>query len=306
MAWSAAIEDYLRAIYLLSQEQQEAAASPDSQPPLVSTSALATRLGVGAPAVTNMLKQLAQHRLVEHLPYRGVRLTPAGRQVALEVVRHHRLIERYLQEFLGFGWDEVHEEADRLEHVLSERLEERLAAALGEPLRDPHGEPIPRRDGSLPARAEQALSALEEGQRARVARVSVHEPGLLRYLASLGLVPGARVEVRERAPYAGPLRLGVGAPEAGGELAERHISAHLAQRIWVDVPEQAGEIVERAPRAIVSPGGSEDRGGSAPNLTARSQHETDRDMGQPAAGSGAAATASARGRRAAGRRPEQG
>ncbi len=197
---SAAGEDYLKAIYELEQE-----AGLERVP----TSALAAKLGVANASVTGMLKKLAamRPRLVDYKPYRGVHLTPRGCKVALEVIRHHRLLETYLTQALGYRWDEVHHEADRLEHVISEELEERIAHFLGHPEVDPHGHPIPARDGSLPEKRELRLTDLEIGRRARVSRVSDRDPDLLRYLDRLGLCLHAPVEVVDRGPFEGPLHV---------------------------------------------------------------------------------------------------
>lgn len=197
---SAAVEDYLKAIYELEQEIDRER---------VPTTALAAKLGVANASVTGMLKKLAamRPRLVDYKPYRGVRLTPRGRKVALEIIRHHRLLETYLSQALGYGWDEVHQEADRLEHVISEELEERIARFLGHPRVDPHGHPIPARDGSLPEKRELRLTDLEVGRRARVSRVSDRDPDLLRYLDRLGLRLNAPVEVVDRGPFEGPLHV---------------------------------------------------------------------------------------------------
>jgi DtxR family Mn-dependent transcriptional regulator len=197
---SAAVQDYLKAIYEVDEETSGAAAG---------TAALADKLGVSRASVTGMLKKLAggPDRLVTYTRYRGARLTAKGRAAALEVVRHHRLLEAYLTSALGFSWDEVHAEADHLEHVISEDLEERIAAYLGHPASDPHGAPIPQRDGSLPARHELRLSDLEVGTQAVVSRVSDREPELLRYLDQLGLRPHSRLRVLERGPFDGPLHV---------------------------------------------------------------------------------------------------
>jgi len=208
---SPAVEDYLKTIYEAEQESADRA---------VGTAMLADRLGVSRASVTGMLKKLAAStdRLIAYTRYRGVRLTPRGRRVALEVVRHHRLIETYLTAALGYSWDEVHQEADHLEHVISEDLEERMAAALGHPQSDPHGAPIPRRDGTLPCRREVRLSDLPVGQPASVSRVSDRDPELLRYLDRLGLRPSARLTVLDRGPFDGPLQVqtAAGAPVALG------------------------------------------------------------------------------------------
>ncbi len=184
MELSASIEDYAKAIYALEERHGVA-----------STTALAERLGVSAPAVSAMVKKLASLGYVSHVPYRGVKLTDEGRKVALEVLRHHRLLETYLVEELGVPWDRVHAEAEVLEHVLSEGLEERIAAKLGEPTHDPHGDPIPAVDGTVVEPATVALAALSTGDRGRFVRVSDSDPKLLRELATLGIRPGIDVEI---------------------------------------------------------------------------------------------------------------
>jgi DtxR family Mn-dependent transcriptional regulator len=212
-----AIEDYLKTIYLLGQGGE------------VATSAIALRLKVSPPSVTGMVKKLAEMKLLRYTRYQGVELTPAGEKIALEVVRHHRLLELYLQEALGYPWDKVHEEAEKLEHVISEEFEDRIAEALGWPETDPHGHPIPTKDGVLPAVAVRELLAVETGQSATVRQVSDGDPGMLRYLASLGFFPGATVQVLEKAPFEGPLRVRVGEAEhaVGRELA-RHVLVSAA------------------------------------------------------------------------------
>jgi DtxR family transcriptional regulator, Mn-dependent transcriptional regulator len=185
---SASVEDYAKAIYVL--ESRYGAAS---------TTRLAERLGVSAPAVSAMVKKLASLGYVEHVRYHGVRLTPGGRRVALEVIRHHRLLETFLVEELGVPWDSVHAEAEVLEHVLSEGLEARIAAKLGEPTRDPHGDPIPALDGTLVERPTVALAALAAGASGTFVRVSDSDPVVLRSLGELGIRPGDRVEVVESA-----------------------------------------------------------------------------------------------------------
>ncbi len=190
-----AIEDYLKTIYTLAEEE-----SP------VSTSRIAQARDVKPGSVTSMLQRLAGLNLVNYEKHYGVTLTPAGTQIALEVIRHHRLIELYLIEALGFEWHEVHEQADILEHVISEKLEERIAAALDYPTLDPHGDPIPTKDGTLPSVYSQSLASIEPGQRARVVRVA-DDGEMLQYLAEIGLVPGAEITVVSRDPFDGPLTL---------------------------------------------------------------------------------------------------
>ncbi|MBK9713278.1 MAG: metal-dependent transcriptional regulator [Kouleothrix sp.] len=196
---SPAIEDYLKAIYTLGRSQ-----------PQVTTSLLADHLGFKPASVTGMLKTMADLQLVRYTPYHGVELTHAGERIALEVVRHHRLLELYLVEALGYGWDEVHDEAERLEHHISEKLEARIAARLGQPDFDPHGDPIPSVEGRLPADADARLSELGVGDRGSIARVRDQQPERLRYLADLGLVPGASLEVVASAPFDGPLSVQIG------------------------------------------------------------------------------------------------
>jgi len=197
---TSASEDYLKAIY---QIQQERGREP------VNTTALAARLGVAGASVTGMLKKLsaANPSLVIYEPYGGVTLTPDGERKALEVIRHHRLIESFLIQALGYSWDEVHAEAERLEHVISEELEERIAAHLGHPRLDPHGDPIPDREGNVVALETLTLTRLIPGQAATVQRVSSRSPELLRYLDSLGLTIDARLEVVEKGPFNGPLQI---------------------------------------------------------------------------------------------------
>lgn len=208
-------EDYLKTIYELSQERR------GQQP--VTTQAIAERLDVQPASVTNMIKKLAQLRLLEHTPYRGVELTPAGRKAALEVIRHHRLMELYLSEFLGLSWDKVHEEAERLEHVLSEELEERIAEKLGHPTTDPHGDPIPTKEGVIHEPPLARLAELQAGEQAIVRRVPDRDPALLRYLGEIGLVPDTPVEVVQVLPFNGPVVVRVDQQDAlqylGRELA---------------------------------------------------------------------------------------
>jgi DtxR family transcriptional regulator, Mn-dependent transcriptional regulator len=210
-----AIQDYAKAIYALQRRGEGA----------ISTSALAERLTVSPASVTAMLKRMAEAGLVEHEPYRGVRLTEAGERVALEVIRHHRLLESYLADALGMPWDRVHAEAEVLEHYISEELEERIAKALGDPAFDPHGDPIPSRDLEISTEQGTALAQLEPGDGGVFSRVSDSDSEMLRYLADRGIRPGARLEVTERQPFGGPLFVEVdGARHAiGGELAERMV-----------------------------------------------------------------------------------
>jgi DtxR family transcriptional regulator, Mn-dependent transcriptional regulator len=216
---SQAIEDYAKAIYALELRDGEA----------VSTNALAGRLGVTPASASGMVKRLDELGLVEHQPYRGVSLTEHGRRVALEVIRHHRLLELYLVKTLGVPWDRVHEEAEVLEHVLSEELEELIAAKLGDPTHDPHGDPIPTRDLTIEEGTTQSLQSLEGGAQGTFTRVSDSDPEMLRFLAERGIAPGDRLEVVDKQPFDGPLfvRFGDHVHVLGGELAR-------AMRVEVD------------------------------------------------------------------------
>ena len=208
---SQAVQDYAKAIYSLGARLD--------QP--VSTSALADRLGVSAASASAMVKRLAALGLVAHEPYRGVTLTVDGERVALAVIRHHRLIELYLANALGMPWDRVHEEAEVLEHAISPELSELIAEKLGNPTRDPHGDPIPTREGEIDEGATRALADLEPGERGVFARVSDSDPEMLRYLADLGIAPGAQLSVVSRQPFGGPLTVRVGGRDhaLGRELA---------------------------------------------------------------------------------------
>jgi len=209
---SRAMEDYLKTIYKLAHQQGD-------EP--VGTGALAEALAVTAPSATGMLKKLAELHLVEHSPRRGVTLTPAGEKVALEVLRHHRLLELYLAETLGVPWDRVHDEAEVLEHVLSEDLEALIAAKLGHPTHDPHGDPIPTADLELPEEPTESLAELQPGDAGTFVRVSDSDPDMLRYLAQRGIAPGDAFEVIDKQPFGGPLfvRFGDDVHVVGGLLA---------------------------------------------------------------------------------------
>jgi DtxR family Mn-dependent transcriptional regulator len=208
---SPAIEDYTKAIFSL----ESASSGP------VSTNALADRLGITSGSVSAMLKRLDELGLITHVPYRGVRLTEEGRRIALEVIRHHRLLESYLAEALGMPWDRVHDEAEVLEHVLSEDLEALIAAKLGNPTVDPHGDPIPTVELELLEPSTRRLDSLEPGDRGVFVRVSDADPEMLRYLAERGIAPGGHFTVRERQPFGGPLFVAFGEEEhaIGGRLA---------------------------------------------------------------------------------------
>jgi DtxR family Mn-dependent transcriptional regulator len=211
MPISSAVEDYAKAIYALESRSKGA----------VSTNALAERLGVTPASASGMVKKLDELGLVTHAPYHGVQLTAQGVKVALEVLRHHRLLELYLAESLGVPWDRVHDEAEVLEHVLSEELEDLIAAKLGNPTRDPHGDPIPTRDGRIDESSTVSLQSLEAGVAGTFVRISDSDPEMLRYLSERGISPGDRFEVVERQPFDGPLfaRFGDEVQVLGGALA---------------------------------------------------------------------------------------
>jgi DtxR family Mn-dependent transcriptional regulator len=208
---SPAIEDYVKAIYSLERRHVGA----------VTTNALADRMDVSPASASAMVKKLDGLGLVEHVPYRGVRLTESGIRVALEVLRHHRLLELYLAENLDMPWDRVHAEAEVLEHHLSEDLEARIAAKLGDPTHDPHGDPIPTADLQIEEMPTRALHDLEAGARGTFVRVSDSDPAMLRYLSERGIAPGEDLEIIERQPFDGPVfaRFGDAVHVLGGALA---------------------------------------------------------------------------------------
>jgi DtxR family transcriptional regulator, Mn-dependent transcriptional regulator len=212
------VEDYLKAIYQLSPEGQPA-----------STSDIAHLLELSPPSVTGMVKRLSEHGLLEHVPYRGVQLTDEGRRAALRMVRRHRLIEAYLVEFLGYSWDVVHEEAERLEHAVSDTMVERMATALGHPSVDPHGDPIPSADGSIHELACTALADVSVGDKVEIHRVHESQPERLRYIASLGLRPGVQVTVVDRQPYDDLVTIEIG--------TDRHVIGRELGHALLCVPE---------------------------------------------------------------------
>lgn len=214
---SRAVEDYLKAVYKLQQNAET-----------VSTTALADELGRSAASVTNMVKGLAEQGLLEHEPYRGVKLTASGELTALRIIRRHRVLELYLIERLGFTWDNVHEEAERLEHAASEVLIDRMAGALGEPSFDPHGAPIPTREGVIPLIQRTCLTQLEAGARGIVREVSDDSAEGLRSLAALGLIPGTRIRVVNQST--GGSRVNVEVEGLG-----REIEAGLASTVFVEL-----------------------------------------------------------------------
>jgi DtxR family Mn-dependent transcriptional regulator len=215
-----AIEDYLKAIYEITNKEGRAA-----------TTQLADFLNVTPASVTGMIKKLSKTDppLVEYEKHRGVILTEEGKNIALEIIRHHRLIELFLHQILDYPWDEVHEEADKLEHVISEQFEERIAAALGNPKLDPHGDPIPRKDLSLPEVTATALSDLRPGQSALIKRVRDTDPNLLRYLSERGIVPNARVEVVDYSEFDGNIHI-----KASGESEVVVLGPRITREIFID------------------------------------------------------------------------
>jgi DtxR family Mn-dependent transcriptional regulator len=213
---TAPVEDYLKVIYEI-ERRSEAAATND----------IAQRLAIAPASVSGMVRRLADQGLLEHEPYRGVRLTDMGRRLALRTLRRHRVIEAYLTLALGYPWDLVHDEAERLEHAASDALIDRLAAAIGEPETDPHGAPIPTREGKIDERTLFSILDLAPGERGRVVRVSDDDAAMLRYLGELGLTIGAEVTVQSREPYGGPIALRVG-------HVQRQIGPALAAAVLVE------------------------------------------------------------------------
>ena len=205
------VEDYLKAIYRLSPEGRAA-----------STSHIAQLLELSPASVSGMVKRLSEQGLLEHIPYKGVQLTAEGRRAALRMIRRHRLIEAYLVATLGYTWDTVHEEAERLEHAVSDTLVERMAAVLGHPTVDPHGDPIPAADGSIDEPDWLPLSEVPAGHTVELRRVDERHADRLRYIGSIGLTPGVEVTVVERQPFDGPLtvRVGGGTHVIGNDLAQ--------------------------------------------------------------------------------------
>ncbi len=216
-----AIEDYLRAIYEQTLGQERA-----------TTNQIAERLGVAPASVTGMLKRLASNDppLIEYRKHRGVALTQEGEQVALEITRHHRLLELFLHKTLGYSWDTVHEEADRLEHVISEEMEERMAQVLNDPSHDPHGEPIPTRDLFLPPLVTVRLNDLHPGQGAVVLHVEDDDPDLLRYLEQMGLVPNAQIRILRYSQFDGNLSL-----QVAGKDQEIVLGPQVTRQVYVEV-----------------------------------------------------------------------
>ena len=218
MARSQSVEDYLKTIYKLEQETDENKG--------VSTSKLAEEMEVANASVTNMLKRLSKLKMVHYESYYGTRLTDAGEKIALEIIRHHRLLELYLKEILGYSWDEVHDEAEKLEHHISERFEDTIDELLNYPTVDPHGDPIPTKEGKMPQLRAKPLSTVPENQTFIITRVKDQDPELLRYLEKQGLIPGVKVEVENREPFEGPVTVKV-------ENNTANIGYNIAESIFV-------------------------------------------------------------------------
>ncbi|OZM70616.1 transcriptional regulator [Amycolatopsis antarctica] len=216
---SSSIEDYVRAIYGLAERGEE-----------VTNTTLATRMDVSPSSASGMVTKLSQQGLVAHVPYRGIGLTTEGRLLARGVLRRHRLIESYLVSELDYTWDEVHAEADALEHVVSDLLVERIAEKLGNPVRDPHGDPIPAEDGSIEEVSTRLLDELDPGSVGEIVRVWDTDPELLRYLTERAIGLGERIEVVERQPFGGPIVVKVGAPP---DSATHALGKEIAQALSV-------------------------------------------------------------------------
>ncbi|HXC25391.1 MAG TPA: metal-dependent transcriptional regulator [Gemmatimonadaceae bacterium] len=219
---SPSVEDYIKAIYKAHAENGN-----------VATQELAGRLSVSAPAVSKMLRRLTELRLISHTPYQGVQLTRAGEKMALEIIRHHRLIELYLVQAMGYSWDSVHEEADRLEHHISEAFEDRIDQLLGHPTTCPHGDPIPTRAGTIAKTSYRSLAHQRSPEHLVVRRVQDEDAELLRHLQTVGITPGTAIEFVTQEPFEGALVLNV-----GGKLVQ--LTPHAAKHIFVD-PMSAGD-----------------------------------------------------------------
>jgi DtxR family Mn-dependent transcriptional regulator len=216
MSRSQSVEDYLKAIYKLENEQEGG----------VSTSRLAGEMGVASASVTNMVKRLSEMGLVHYESYYGSTLTDSGEKIALEIIRHHRLLELYLKEMMGYSWDEVHDEAEKLEHHISEQFEDKIAEMLDHPNFDPHGDPIPTKDGKMPVLKYYPLIDIPKNQSYIIQRVKDQSPDLLRYLEKQGLIPGVKVEILHREPFEGPIKLQM-------DSGEMTIGYKIAENIYV-------------------------------------------------------------------------
>ncbi|MEQ9091109.1 MAG: metal-dependent transcriptional regulator [Balneola sp.] len=196
MSLSQSVEDYLKAIYLLEIDGIAA-----------TTNNIAESLSVSSASVTNMFKKLAKLQLINHKSYRGAELTKAGEKIALEVIRHHRLLELYLKEMMGYSWDQVHDEAEKLEHHISEQFEDKIAELLNDPTHDPHGDPIPSKEGVVPEMASLAITDADENESYIIGRVRDQDPELLRFLEKSGIIPGVKVTILEKTPFDGPVKI---------------------------------------------------------------------------------------------------
>ena len=220
MVIGAAVQDYLKVIYKLSLSEERCAPS-----------AVAERMAVSPAAVTKMVRRLQELKLAVYTRSQDITLTPAGEKIALEIIRHHRLLEAYLMEALGYTWDQVDGEAEKLEHVISEEFEDKIDEFLGFPTHDPHGDPIPTKEGRLDLVRHAPLSELQPGQEAVIRRVADGDPAMLRYLGDLGLYPQTPIRVVQKDPYGGPIRVSV----CGAEQA---IGRELAESVFVSPKEQ--------------------------------------------------------------------
>lgn len=217
MVLSQSIEDYLKAIYKLQQEEG------------ASTTRIAEAMEVSSASATNMIKKLAKMGLVDYQSYKGAKLTESGRKIALEVIRHHRLLELYLLEVMGYSWDEVHDEAEKLEHHISEQFEDKIAELLDDPTHDPHGDPIPSKEGIMPEMDVLPLAQAVEDSRYLVSRVKNQDPELLRYLEKMGILTGTTFTLVEKKPFKGPVKIEIQGEEQslGHEVAEQIFIAKL-------------------------------------------------------------------------------
>lgn len=219
MSLSQSVEDYLKVIYQLETEG-----------PGATTNNIAEMMEVSSASVTNMLKRLARLNLIEHTSYKGAKLTEAGCKIALEILRHHRLLELYLKEIMGYGWDEVHEEAEKLEHHISEQFEDKIAELLNYPTHDPHGDPIPTKDGIMPKMALLPLTDASINNQYIIGRVRDQEPELLRYFEKIGVIPGVEIRIIDKAPFSGPILVKL-------EDIEKTIGFNIAEQVYLVVEE---------------------------------------------------------------------
>lgn len=215
MSLSQSVEDYLKVIYQLETEG-----------PGATTNNIAEMMEVSSASVTNMLKRLARLNLIEHTSYKGAKLTEAGCKIALEILRHHRLLELYLKEIMGYGWDEVHEEAEKLEHHISEQFEDKIAELLNYPTHDPHGDPIPTKDGIMPKMALLPLTDASINNQYIIGRVRDQESELLRYFEKIGVIPGVQIRIIDKAPFNGPILVKL-------EDVEKTIGFNIAEQVYL-------------------------------------------------------------------------